>query len=590
MSGVPEKPSRPPPPPQKRGVGAGHSPPPPPSPRARQGIRPPPPPIKKKKNNLPLQITIITGLLLLISSVVVGIVLLSLQLSYQRLETAPREVASGETPTSPNSEIKKPSTPNNSPTNQPVPPRPAESLTTQKPTSTVAQSKSPPTQSQTPPAKRQQSNSSTDQKNVSTTPSSPSLPSASSSQENNSDSSGALSKGDPLADLVARNRILTLPPHNLEGNKDEPQEIAKIGIDSSQQCELTLLGGDRVLGSSSRLELATTDGADGSRLWTVIIRGNQSLGSNIPVATFCIINHALMFQWKKEGQINSADLLRYCLLNIQTGSDKVCCFLNSPKLLESPKLSFLSPTSSISIPADRKEIPDLSALQVDLKIENYANYKITPSEAVKIGQTALIQFVDANGDVNADEPIVDLEAVLKADGKCVLTYQAFVHPTDKQSTSKSNPHKERITRNWLTKQVKTLKDQKARAAKDQKKYEMNVQMLSKKIEEYSRTHDKDAQLEKMKKNLDQAQNDVLKIEDDLEKISNAEELTQRVEQVVEALDEHATISFHIYMEIAGEKVTIVQAKSSASTSKLESLLKESNYYTSAITYYKNKNF
>lgn len=168
----------------------------------------------------------------------------------------------------------------------------------------------------------------------------------------------------PLDDVRERGKRLVLPLPSAA----EPMDLAKIYVDSVEDCELDVVGEESVL-KRAAFELAPEDPQEGLRTWSIKKVATAGLVRNEPVGVFTLDGQKLSFEW--DSLYQGAEL-RNCLLRIKaknsSGADQVSCILRDPDRRPRLKMSFDSKAEKIELLGPDK-LSDTTNIRFEFRLD-----------------------------------------------------------------------------------------------------------------------------------------------------------------------------------------------------------------------------
>ncbi|HUG92798.1 MAG TPA: hypothetical protein VML55_18295 [Planctomycetaceae bacterium] len=132
---------------------------------------------------------------------------------------------------------------------------------------------------------------------------------------------------------IADYPLLKLPQidYTVTASRD-PQELARIFVGDSKECDLGVAGSQVVLGRDRHFRVERED-EGGARRWNVKTYTPGDLNPLQLVARFSLKEQVLTFQWDSfvyTRPKSSAEMLRYCLLTISAAGEQQTCALAAP--------------------------------------------------------------------------------------------------------------------------------------------------------------------------------------------------------------------------------------------------------------------
>jgi hypothetical protein len=192
----------------------------------------------------------------------------------------------------------------------------------------------------------------------------------------------------PFDDIRERNYRLPLPKRDLpQGKVFESVELAKLFVDSAENCSLTIIGSDKVLGGKGAFFTESKNGSQEQRSWDVRYKSG-GLGRATSVGTFTLSDQALSFQWDDKTENSpKPGKLQYCLLEIKVGEERQKCILSTPSEAEplTLHLALKNRNRLTEIPIPSENIPDKKFLRLDLKLEGFPAHTLSNASGLKVG-------------------------------------------------------------------------------------------------------------------------------------------------------------------------------------------------------------
>ncbi|WP_339688303.1 hypothetical protein [Gimesia maris] len=217
-------------------------------------------------------------------------------------------------------------------------------------------------------------------------------------------------KKKPLEDVRKIHQgVLQLPSLNKNIGADNKSELTKIYVDDVNDCELSILGSEKVLGDGSEFVLKPASGKQNQ--WDVIKKVKKGLGKGT-VGKFQLVDSSLKFIWAKKPPVLSQSL-KYCLLKIAVGSDTVLCQLSNPVEAEPIRLSFNSPPkkAEFQFPFQASPLPPTEHLQLKLsakgigkkQLEGFSKFEVPSHTPMKINSDYRASILNPMSDTDSEK-------------------------------------------------------------------------------------------------------------------------------------------------------------------------------------------
>jgi len=196
----------------------------------------------------------------------------------------------------------------------------------------------------------------------------------------------------PLRDIRERERLLVLPAQGEDGPANG--EIAKVFVASAEQCNLALVGAETVFGDDYEVQLKREDTA-GNSSWSCIFTSTSGLTRSEKLAgTFTLSDDSLAFSWAPRLRDTSPGWrLRYCLLEVQAGSESETCILTERIACPNIEIDFTLRTQRVELPITAEALPPLELLQCEYTVEELGEHEIDGGPVFGIGEVATIQVL-----------------------------------------------------------------------------------------------------------------------------------------------------------------------------------------------------
>jgi len=231
----------------------------------------------------------------------------------------------------------------------------------------------------------------------------------------------------PFADVSSRNFHLPLPNWNSDTGSDSANEVelAKIRVDSPQECELSLVGTEQMLDAGLTFVMKREDERN-VRSWQVWAKALGTIGRGQRIATFTLEDECLKFKWDpKATSVARPRSLQYCLLEIGVGEDSVRCVLANPDEVDPVQIGVEEETSTSSLPLDSASIPRRDNLRWDLQLIDFPRSALMKQCGLTVDEATVIQVFEP--DEAADKRFLDVHVHLSLDPEPELVFSMTSH-------------------------------------------------------------------------------------------------------------------------------------------------------------------
>jgi len=255
----------------------------------------------------------------------------------------------------------------------------------------------------------------------------------------------------PFEDVAAQGGVVPLPLPGSQEARAGLVRLVSICVDSPQECELSLRGGDVVFGEGLQLAVRCQDAADGTRCWQVSLGGGTSLAGAKKIGEFVLKDGALWFVWEDPTSPSGA-ALQFCLLHLEAGQEEVDCVLWQPQEIPPPRIDGQSRARTGQIRMDPKppeEIADL--LQVEFQPQGFPEHEIRAGPVVKLGQAAMIHILDGAA---SQEALLEIEVLCRPSDPLQLCYKIYGYQRTWHPKRGMESKRELVDRDWAEKEQK----------------------------------------------------------------------------------------------------------------------------------------
>ncbi|QDU16172.1 hypothetical protein CA11_40010 [Gimesia maris] len=407
-------------------------------------------------------------------------------------------------------------------------------------------------------------------------------------------------KKKPLEDVRKIHQgVLQLPSLNKNIGADNKSELTKIYVDDVNDCELSILGSEKVLGDGVRFEIRSKIEKDGIRKWNVIkTTANAISQKGVLVGTFKLKGNLLSFEWPKNREAKDApERLLSCLLKIDASNDSEKCRLSHPINTNPIKLDFSSKMTEIEFPVDRSRLPLANDLQIIVYVdgipanglEGFQDIKIPPHTSLKLNEQYRVSI--SNPLTEKSEKFLDLVFSFKELNHSKIygiAIQAEAFGKDVNDTSlrsfTSISHTQEQLKEDCIKHIKMTEFDLAKIEQNLFKQQNLVREQTESIKKIKNDPNipkgkgQQIQMEQyLFKNYNirsiQAGEDILKEnENKLKKLNTSKEtlqnakvfftknivLCEKLLKLFDQLEKNVTIDYELFIEIEGEKVVIIK--------------------------------
>lgn len=384
---------------------------------------------------------------------------------------------------------------------------------------------------------------------------------------------------DPFEDIKKRNRVLPLP-EAAEGvaGESEPKELAKLYAGSPDDCQLSILGSERLLGRGRVFEISRNDGDD-TPTWTVVNK-TKDVPATPVVGSFTLKDDSLAFQWHPtESPEGKAGRLRYCLLEIRVGKEDERCILVEPKEVDSVKADVLG-SAQVGLPLETDWLSNPDLLRLDLQLHGFPKHEIHNNAGLTAGDNAVIRMLLSEDEKSFLEVEVGFDLQKQ---KQALLLEAFA-----MVPSLSGPlRRQEVTGDWLKKgslewnaeRVDKLDADLDKTRKSIRENQQELDELSDRVAQLKLDRErlrgvnpaKEAQLAA---EISRDQQTRSAVQQDLQKLKAEESSTQRsrdeademhrmfqeLSRLFADLKARGSIDYQVYVEVEDEKVALIQSK------------------------------
>jgi GTPase-associated protein 1 len=399
----------------------------------------------------------------------------------------------------------------------------------------------------------------------------------------------------PFEDILKRNRRLPLPKRvSRLGKSAESVELAKLFVDSAENCELTIIGSHKVLGGKNTFVTRPKNGSEELCSWDVHYK-SDSPGKPTPVGTFTLAGQALSFQWDgKASKAAEPGKLQYCLLEIKVGEERQKCILSDPSEAEplTLHLALKNRNRLAEIPIPSENIPYKEFLRLDLKLEGFPEHTLSNASDLKVGtwkegeeeekgDFCTIKISDGEGDDRKENfleirlelvydapsakgeyalrPTVFMELLewrrMDTSGSARTVTKAALPKSEEKLIEITTDSEETIPKAWSDRQLATYKQE----VSEQQGFVEASKLKLDKAEAKEASTLKDITVGALTPPYEANKNVLRNLEDRIETANRNRQRWEKMPDLVDTIKNKGRVHFRVYAMIEGEEVDVMRS-------------------------------
>jgi len=186
-------------------------------------------------------------------------------------------------------------------------------------------------------------------------------------------------------------RTLALPPLS-RLRPSTPVKVARVSVDSANDCRLSLLGQEVAFGQGVSIFLNVENPDDTIRTWVVMLDDRRVPGGTQRLGTFALENRSLTYRWERSATTEDRERLGFCLLRVEAQGDSVVCFLRPPVEVEPAEINLQKRPRPITVPLRAQFLPAARHLRVDFALEGPLAGQRGVAKGVEVGEPGILRI------------------------------------------------------------------------------------------------------------------------------------------------------------------------------------------------------